>query len=89
MSTWRRECACGSVVTADPLDPAPMVQAHVFSQPHRAWSDRHSWFPRTTDPDPTAAGTFVDVSECHVVRPVRVRRPGVRVRRYTPGRNVA
>ena len=81
---WTRPCACGGQVTADPLDPTPGVRDHVDASPHRDWSDRMSWFPRTTFPDPTAPGALVDLSQREAVRPVRVRRSGHRV--YVGGR---
>lgn len=73
MSLWRRDCICGSPVTADPDDPRPGVAYHNAQQPHRSWSDAHSWAP-PPEQDSTAGSHCVDVSAVRPVRPVPTRR---------------
>lgn len=86
LTLWRRECACGAAVVADPLDPFPGVQRHIKADPHRSWSLATSWAPPPLEPIPTAAPVLVDVSGNTAVRPVRSRRRG---HRLIPGRRVA
>ena len=75
MTALSRPCACGTRVRADTIDPVLGVRFHVETLDHRSWSDRTSWFPRPTHPDPTAVVSPVDLSSAVPVRPVRRRRP--------------
>lgn len=79
MTAWTRPCTCGVDIIANPEDPFPAVNEHIEGRTHRAWSDTHSWFPRTTAPDPTTRPSPVDLSSAPRVRPVMRRRPRVRV----------
>lgn len=81
-------CACGAPVSAEQMDPFPLVNLHVRSEPHRSWSDRTSLFPRSTELDSTAPFVPVDLSGYDSVRPVRLRRPGHR-RHHILGRGIA
>ena len=72
MTTWRRDCACGALVTADPLDPLPGVAYHNAQEPHRSYSARTSLLSPVACP--TATPVLVDVSGNTVVRPARHRR---------------
>lgn len=79
MTTWTRACMCRGFVTANPIDPFPGVALHVGTEPHRSWSKRHALEPLPSLPDSTADYHRVDLSAVVSVRPVRRRRPWVRL----------